>query len=91
MKNKLFSLIILGISTWLALFIGGAVPLLGTSISAILIGAIIRHTPIYEILDSTITRFVSSYLLKAGIVSVSYTHLDVYKRQLITQCDSSSL
>ncbi|HHT51026.1 MAG TPA: putative sulfate exporter family transporter [Eubacteriaceae bacterium] len=73
MKNKLFSLIILGISTWLALFIGGAVPLLGTSISAILIGAIIRHTPIYEILDSTITRFVSSYLLKAGIVLLGFT------------------
>lgn len=73
MKNKLFTLIILGVSTWLALFIGGSVPLLGTSIVAILIGAIIRHTPIYEMLDSSITRFVSSYLLKAGIVLLGFT------------------
>lgn len=66
MQNKIFTIMVLGISTSLALFIGGTVPLLGTSIAAILIGAIIRHTPIYKILDSTIVGFVSSYLLKAG-------------------------
>ena len=47
MKSKLITLIIIGLSTWLATFIGGSVfPLLGTAISAILIGMIIRHTPL---------------------------------------------
>lgn len=73
MQNKIFTIMVLGISTSLALFIGGTVPLLGTSIAAILIGAIIRHTPIYKILDSTIVGFVSSYLLKAGIVLLGFT------------------
>ena len=68
MKNKLITTIILGGSTWLALFIGESIPLLGTSVAAILIGAIIRHTPIYKILNSAIVRFVSSYFLKTGIV-----------------------
>lgn len=72
MKNKLFTTIILGVSTWLALFIGESIPLLGTSVAAILIGAIIRHTPIYKILDSAIIRFVSSYFLKTGIVLLGF-------------------
>lgn len=72
-KNKVLTLLTLAISTWLALFIGGQIPLLGTSISAILIGAIIRHTPFFELLDKTITKFVSSYLLKTGIVLLGFT------------------
>ena len=72
MKNKLITTIILGVSTWLALFIGESIPLLGTSVAAILIGAIIRHTPIYKILDSAIIRFVSSYFLKTGIVLLGF-------------------
>lgn len=72
MKNKLITTIILGGSTWLALFIGESIPLLGTSVAAILIGAIIRHTPIYKILNSAIVRFVSSYFLKTGIVFLGF-------------------
>ena len=74
MKNKLLTIIILGVATWLALYIGGTVfPLLGTAISAILIGAIIRHTPLYRMLDSGIVGFISSYLLKTGIVLLGFT------------------
>lgn len=74
MKNKLLTIIILGVATWLALYIGGTVfPLLGTAISAILIGAIIRHTPLYRMLDDGIVGFISSYLLKTGIVLLGFT------------------
>lgn len=71
--KKLLTIAVLALSTWGALQIGDALPLLGNSISAILIGAIIRHTPLYEMLDKTITKFVSSYLLKAGIVLLGFT------------------
>lgn len=73
MKNKLFTVMVIGIMTWLAFFSGGQLPLLGTSISAILIGALIRHTPLYESLDKTITKFVSAYFLKSGIVLLGFT------------------
>lgn len=74
MKNKLFTIILLGLATWLALYIGGTVfPLLGTAISAILIGAVIRHTPLYRMLDGSIVGFISSYLLKTGIVLLGFT------------------
>lgn len=73
MKNKILTIIILAVATWLALFIGGQVPLLGTSISAILIGAFIRHTPLFDLLDKIVTKFVSSYLLKTGIVLLGFT------------------
>lgn len=73
MKNKLFTVMVIGIATWSALFIGGQLPLLGTSISAILIGALIRHTPLYASLDKTITKFISAYLLKMGIVLLGFT------------------
>lgn len=73
MKNKFLTIIILAAATWLALFIGGRVPLLGTSISAILIGTVIRHTPLFDLLDKVVTKFVSSYLLKTGIVLLGFT------------------
>lgn len=73
MKSKLITLLTLAGGTWLAMFIGGNIPLLGTSISAILIGAAIRHTPLFGLLDKVITKFVSSYLLKTGIVLLGFT------------------
>lgn len=73
MKNKFLTIMVLGLATWLALFIGGSLPLLGTSIAAILIGAVIRHTRLFEMLDKSIIRFVSSYLLKTGIVLLGFT------------------
>ena len=73
MNKKIITLAVLAASTWLALQIGTAIPLLGSSISAILIGAIIRHTPLFDILDKKITKFVSSYLLKTGIVLLGFT------------------
>ena len=75
MKSKLITLIIIGLSTWLATFIGGSVfPLLGTAISAILIGMIIRHTPfIYNLLDKATNKFITSYVLKGGIVLLGFT------------------
>lgn len=72
MNKKLFTIIVLGVSTWLALFIGESIPLLGTSVAAILIGAIIRHTPLYKMLNSAIIRFISSYFLKTGIVLLGF-------------------
>lgn len=71
--NSLLTIAILVLSTWAALRIGQAVPLLGNSIAAILIGAIIRHTPLYDQLEKKITRFVSSYFLKTGIVLLGFT------------------
>lgn len=71
--KKLLTIVVLALSTWAALRIGAAVPLLGNSISAILIGAIIRHTPLFDILDKKITGFVSAYLLKTGIVLLGFT------------------
>lgn len=71
--KKLLTIVVLALSTWAALQIGAAVPLLGNSISAILIGAIIRHTPLFDLLDKKITGFVSAYLLKAGIVLLGFT------------------
>lgn len=75
MKSKLITLIIIGLATWLATFIGGSVfPLLGTAISAILIGMIIRHTPfIYNLLDKATNKFITSYVLKGGIVLLGFT------------------
>ena len=73
MKNKLLTVLVLGLATWLAFLIGGSIPLLGTSISAILIGAMIRHTPLYDILDKKVIKFISSYLLKTGIVLLGFT------------------
>lgn len=71
--KKLLTIVVLALSTWAALQIGAAVPLLGNSISAILIGAIIRHTPLFDMLDKKITGFVSAYLLKTGIVLLGFT------------------
>lgn len=71
--KKLLTIVVLALSTWAALRIGAAVPLLGNSISAILIGAIIRHTPLFDLLDKKITGFVSAYLLKTGIVLLGFT------------------
>ena len=75
MKSKLITLIIIGLATWLATYIGGSVfPLLGTAISAILIGMIIRHTPfIYNLLDKATNKFITSYVLKGGIVLLGFT------------------
>lgn len=75
MNSKLITLIIIGLATWLATFIGGSVfPLLGTAISAILIGMIIRHTPpIYNLLDKATNKFITSYVLKGGIVLLGFT------------------
>ena len=75
MKSKLITLIIIGLSTWLATFIGGSVfPLLGTAISAILIGMIIRHIPpIYNLIDKATNKFITSYVLKGGIVLLGFT------------------
>lgn len=71
--KKLLTIVVLALSTWAALQIGAALPLLGNSISAILIGAIIRHTPLFDMLDKKITGFVSAYLLKTGIVLLGFT------------------
>lgn len=73
MKNKILTVAVLGLATWLAMYIGGSVPILGTSIAAILIGAVIRHTPLYAKLSTKIVKFVSSYLLKTGIVLLGFT------------------
>ncbi|MBG9982629.1 putative sulfate exporter family transporter [Aerococcaceae bacterium DSM 111020] len=70
---SVLTLIILFASTTLALFLGSQFPLLGNSISAILIGAIIRHTPLFDRLDKKITGFVSKYILKTGIVLLGFT------------------
>lgn len=72
-KRNILTIVLLVISTWAALKIGQAVPLLGNSIAAILIGAIIRHTPLYDLLEKKITGFVSSYFLKTGIVLLGFT------------------
>lgn len=73
MKKTFLTAIIIASATWLALTIGGSIPLLGTSISAILIGAMIRHTPLYDMLDKTIIKYISSYFLKTGIVLLGFT------------------
>lgn len=73
LMNLMVTILVLAISTWSALQIGTALPLLGNSIAAILIGAIIRHTPLFDYLDKRITRFVSKYILKAGIVLLGFT------------------
>lgn len=73
MNRKLFTLFVLLVSTLVALFIGGAVPLMGTSISAVLIGAIIRHTPLYDKLDEALNSFVTQVFLKLGIVLLGFT------------------
>lgn len=73
MNRKLFTLFVLLVSMLGALFIGGAVPLMGTSISAVLIGAIIRHTPLYDKLDGAVNSFVTQVFLKLGIVLLGFT------------------
>ena len=75
MKNKLITLIIIGLSTWLATFIGGSVfPLLGTAIAALLVGMIIRHTPfLFNMLDKATVGFITKYVLKGGIVLLGFT------------------
>lgn len=72
MKKILTSLFLL-FSMWLAMQIGSTFPLIGNSIAAILIGSIIRHTPLFEKLDKSITKFVSKYMLKTGIVLLGFT------------------
>ena len=75
MKSKIITLILIGLSTWLALFIGGDVfPLLGSAISAILIGMVLRHIPaIYNLMDKGTIHFITSYVLKGGIVLLGFT------------------
>ena len=60
------------LATWAALFIGGSIPLLGSSVIAILIGAFARHSPLYSQLNQKIVKFISSYLLKTGIVLLGF-------------------
>lgn len=71
-QYAVLTILILVLSTWGALEIGAALPVLGSSIAAILIGVIIRHTPLYQYLDKGVTGFVSSYLLKTGIVLLGF-------------------
>lgn len=61
------------IGTVLALFLGGRIPLLGSSIAAILLGFLVRHSPLYEGLDRGISKFISSHMLKTGIVILGFT------------------
>lgn len=70
---QVFTLFVLSFSTWLALQIGSTFPLLGNSIAAIIIGAVLRHSPLFAYLDKNITGFVSKYLLKTGIVLLGFT------------------
>lgn len=56
-----------------ALQLGTTFPILGSSISAILLGAIIRHTPLYDQLDKQVTGIVEKYFLKTGIVLLGFT------------------
>ena len=72
-KKNILTIVLLVISTWAALKIGQAAPLLGNSIAAILIGATIRHTPLYDLLEKKITGFISSYFFKTGIVLLGFT------------------
>lgn len=58
---------------FLAIQIGKRVPILGSAISAILIGFIIRHTPIFIHLDKSINSFATRYMLKGGIVLLGFT------------------
>ena len=37
--------------------------------------------------DFTDLAFVSAFAKKHGLTPVSYTHLDVYKRQVLADCD----
>src|SRR5690606_34751788 len=46
----------------------------GTAISAILIGMVIRHIPaIYDRMDKATNKFITSYVLKGGIVLLGFT------------------
>lgn len=72
-KKNILTIVLLVISTWAALKIGQAAPLLGNSIAAILIGATIQHTPLYDLLEKKITGFISSYFLKTVIVLLGFT------------------
>ena len=62
--------------------------------SSMIIGELIAAT-IFEFVLNLIGFFYLSYILKVGVDAVSYTHLDVYKRQGThspdVSCDTSSV
>lgn len=59
--------------TWIALILGNIIPILGSSIIAILIGILLRYSPIYRQLSSEVINVIEKYFLKAGIVLLGFT------------------
>lgn len=71
--TKTLTVLFVVLASWLALKLGSVLPLLGSSILAIIIGVIVRQTPLYKRLDQKVIKFVSKYFLKAGIVLLGFT------------------
>ncbi|MCW6680240.1 putative sulfate exporter family transporter [Aerococcaceae bacterium NML130460] len=63
----------LALVTALAYFIGQQFPLIGSSLSAILIGAIVAHSPLHTQLHLPQFKKISSTLLKYGIIVLGLT------------------
>lgn len=66
--NKLPSYFTLLAITLVAYFIEHQLPLVGSSISAILLGTIVAHSPIRSTLDTSLIKSTSGSLLKVAIV-----------------------
>lgn len=66
--KRLFTLFVLVLTALLAIEIGRTFPILGHSLSAIMIGVALRHSPLYTYIDKKTTNFVAKYFLQTGIV-----------------------
>lgn len=73
MKSHLISLSIFAIFALLAIKLGQLLPLLGSSIIAILLGIGIRYSPLRHHVNKLIQGLVSKYILKSGIVLLGFS------------------
>lgn len=72
MNKKLLTYITIAVGAALAFFLSDNIPYLGRSLIAIILGMIIRYTPLLPHLDAKTLKFVREHVLRFGIVLLGF-------------------
>ncbi len=72
MNKKILTYITIAAGAALAFFLSANIPFLGRSLIAIILGMIIRYTPLLPYLDAKSLQFVRDHVLRFGIVLLGF-------------------
>lgn len=71
--TSVVTFITLSLALYISLWLGEQLPLMGSALSSLLIGMVIRHTPLYDYLSQTLIKFFSKFKMQLGIVLLGFT------------------